>query len=436
MSINDSIHTDRTDVSSNDSLNARSLTCVFAAALCASLPISTAFAADLPTGGKAGTRAFVLSNTYIAGTSEPGTCAELSDGTTDIFLKTLPPEKREQLSKPERQKELFGQIYTTYGFKWRWLATGDKAGGSAKNRPDALWVESKENLPMEELRKAAGIPEGKGGIVFNNSALAYDSCTNPQDFPALDQGLRPYDGKLAFGINLDGKRGSNKFTSPSGEKNVNNQLWRALGCYKQFREFGEAANTQSEISSAAAPTLIEISGIDNEVNDGAVEVAVYASADQLVMSANGRPLSNATYSIDSRPELIARTRGSITNGVVITEPFDVRMRYKEQIIDEVRHLRGTQLRVTLKPNGAIEGAFYGYYTLDSFYDSMYQMTQMAANITRLSCPAIYSGIHKYADGYPDPKTGRNTAISTAMNFVGVSAFVVKPADKPVATNSH
>jgi hypothetical protein len=430
MSISGPIH------GSNDSLKARSLKCFFSAALCASLPVSATFAADLPTGGKSGTRAFVLSNTYIGGTSEPGTCAKLSDGTTDIFLKTLPPEQREQISKTEREKELYGRIASTYGFKWRWLATGDISAGAGKNRPDALWVESKENLRLEDLRKAAGIPEGKGGIVFNKSALAYDSCTNPQDFPALDSGLRPYDGKLAFGMNLDGKRGSNKFTSPTGEKNVNNQLWRVLGCYKQFREFGEASNMQSVISSAAAPTLIEISGIDNEVNDSAVEVAVYASADQLVMSANGSPLSNATYSIDSRPELIARTQGSIANGVVITEPFDVRMRYKEQIIDEVRHLRGTRIRATLKPNGAIEGGFFGYYTLESYYDSIYQMTQMAANITRLSCPAIYSGIHKYADGYPDPKTGRNTAISTAVNFVGVPAFVVKPADKSTVVNTH
>lgn len=405
-------------------------------ALCTGLPLSAALAADPSTGGSPDSRAFVISNIYIAGTSEPGSCAELSDGTTDIFLRTLPPEEREQLSKPERQKELFARIYSNYGFKWFWLAPRDKAAEVGKGRPNILVVDSKENMRMEDLRKNADIPEGKGGIVFNNSAIAYDSCTNPQDFPALDQGLRPYNGKLAFGINLDGKSGPNKFNSPTGEKNVNNQLWRAIGCYKQFREFGETANMKSVISSASVPTLIEITGIDNEVNDRAVDVAVYASTDALVMNANGSPLSNASYTIDSKPELIAHTRGSITNGVLTTEPIDIRLRYKEQIMDGIRHLRGVKIRASLKPDGTIEGNFFGYYTLDSYYNSIYQMTQMAANITRLSCPAIYSGIQKYADGYPDPKTGRYTAISTAMNFSGVSAFVVKPTDKPVVADTH
>ncbi len=42
----------------------------------------------------------------------------------------------------------------------------------------------------------------------------------------------------------------------------------------------------------------------------------------------------------------------------------------------------------------------------------------------MSCPAAVKEIRKHADGYPDPRTRKNTAISSALNFRGVPAFAV------------
>src|SRR5258707_14540264 len=42
---------------------------------------------------------------------------------------------------------------------------------------------------------------------------------------------------------------------------------------------------------------------------------------------------------------------------------------------------------------------------------------------------MYYALKRNADGMPDPKTGRNTAISTAFRFTAKPAFVVDP---PVA----
>jgi hypothetical protein len=392
-----------------------------------------AFATDAPTGGFPGTRAFVLSNVYIATPREPGVCAELTQGAPETFLKSLPPEQQQQFAAPDKHNQLFGLMQSQLGFKWFAMVPRNSPSDNHAKVPGfpTLPIDfDPATVRVEDVRAQAGIPEGKGAIVFNRHILAYDSCTDPEDFPLLNQGFHPYDGKLAYGINLDGKKNSNKFTSPSGEKNIDNQLWRITGCMKHFREFGDPENANSTLFSAAVPPLIEITGIDDDRNDNAVVVAIYTSADPLKTDNRGRPLAGVSFTIDPQAQLIARTRGSIVNGVLTTEPVDINLRYKEQIIDGIRELRGTRIRATLKTDGSIEGGFYGYYKLESYYDSIRQMSQLGANLSSLSCPTIYAALHRYADGYPDPNTKRNTAISTALNFVGVSAFAVQPTANP------
>jgi hypothetical protein len=44
------------------------------------------------------------------------------------------------------------------------------------------------------------------------------------------------------------------------------------------------------------------------------------------------------------------------------------------------------------------------------------------------CPATYDAAHRLADGYPDPKTGECTALSSAYNFDAVAAFAIHPED--------
>lgn len=412
----------------------RTLTASFVAGLVA---VPLAATADAPTGGDPGTRSFVLSNVYVAAPHEEGVCKELTQGAPETFLKSLPAEQQSQLSTPDKHDQLFGLMQAQLGFKWLAMVPRGYTTPKDPNQPGWPTIEIDSNpatATIEDVRNAAGIPNGKGAIVFNHHIVAYDSCTNPEDFPMLNQGFHPYDGKLAYGINLGSRKSKTQFVSPSGEKNVDNQLWRVMGCMKHFREFGEPENASQTLFSTAAPTLIEITGIDNANNDKDVFVTVYSSADVLQTDSRGRALPDASFTADPRPELTAHTRGKIVNGVLMTDPVDIRLRYKEQIIDNVRELRGARIHATLKPDGTIEGGFYGYYTLESYYDSIRQMSQLGANLSSLSCPSIYSAIHEYADGYPDPKTKRNTAISSALNFVGVSAFVIPPSGQSTAAD--
>jgi hypothetical protein len=366
------------------------------------------------TGGAPGVRSFVLSNVYIAAPpEESNACPHVSEGPLELFLKSLPVGEQRQYATPDKREPLMRLMNQRMGFRFAPVSADPKTHviGPAQ---------------VAQKRRELGIPEGKGGLYFLGKIVTYDSCSDPDDFPQFDQGLQPYEGKHAYGIDLDARRGPEDFVGVGGENGVDNQLWRALGCEWAFRENGKPEVAAKVLFSARAPTLVEISGIDDARNDGDVQVSIYTGTTPLTVDGTGHPLARASFDVSSDPRMQAHTRGRIIDGVLTTEPFDVQLSYKEQIIDAVRKLRATRLRATLKPDGTIEGGFYGYYDVESFWRSIQQMTQLGASLSRLSCPAVHSALNQYADGFPDPQTGRKTAISAALRFDGVRAHVIHP----------
>jgi hypothetical protein len=355
-------------------------------------------------------RSFVLSNIYIAMASEPNTCKQLSDGAIDIFKRTLPPAEQAQYASDGKRAEL-GDLMAQR-LKFVMEAIGSENG--SQPTPQQL----------DELRKQHGVPAGKGTMVFNGTRFAYDSCTNPEDFSLFNTGNQRYIGKIAYGANLDGKNSSGDFISPNGGKGIDNKLIRATGCAFNARDYGDPENAEKAIVSGDAPTLVEVTGIDNEQNDPDVAVAVYSSATPLTLNALGAPMASVSFDINRDPRYTSHVRGRIVNGELITDTFDLRVRMKEQIVNSYRELRNARLRATWKPDGSIHGELVGYHTIASIKDQYVQSTQIGANLTRMSCPALLSAIEREADGFPDPQTGRNTAISSALRFVGVSAFVI------------
>jgi hypothetical protein len=91
------------------------------------------------------------------------------------------------------------------------------------------------------------------------------------------------------------------------------------------------------------------------------------------------------------------------------------------------------IRATFKSDGSLEGGIFGYTTLTSYYDMIEHMTQDGADNVGISCAAIRLAIDRFADGFRDPRTGHFTAISSAMKFHAVPAFVI---DRPAQTTSR
>ena len=270
--------------------------------------------------------------------------------------------------------------------------------------------------------------------MFRDRIFAYDSCTNPEDFQSLAKGHQEYRGDIAYGINLDGKVKSDDFTSPSGEHGVDNALFRALGCDSQTISYGDPKAADDMLNSSSAPTLVEISEVDDERNDDDVTVRFFVGAERLENAATGKALAWSSIDIDPDPRYQATAKGRIVDGVLSTDAFDVRIKMKEQVMDTSREIRGARIRATIKPGQSIEGGLYGYYTLASLSEQYVQFTQATADVSKLSCPATINAIKAKADGYRDPRTKRFTAISSAFNFRGVPAYLIHPQAVVAAAN--
>jgi len=389
---------------------AKVLRCLTLATAITTLPLNAATA-------ESKVRSFVLNNLYIAMTNEPNGCKQISDGAIDIYRRTLSPAEQQQYASEGKRAEL-GHLMAD---RLHFTMVNIGAESAAAPTPEQL----------EQLREKNGVPAGKGAVVFNGTRFAYDTCTNPEDFPAFNTGQQPYIGKLAYGANLDGKNKASDFINPSGEKGVDNKLIRATGCAFTSRDYGDPATAEKAIVSREAPTLIEISNIDDEQNDNDVSVAIYSGAAPLQLNAVGAPLAWASFDINPDQRYINHVHGRIVNGELITDVFDFRSRMKEQIVDSYREIRSARLRAKWNADGSIHGEIDGYHTIASIKDQYVQSTQIGANLTRMSCPALLAAIEREADGVRDPQTQRFTAISSALRFVGVGAFIIHPEQKTV-----
>jgi len=88
-----------------------------------------------------------------------------------------------------------------------------------------------------------------------------------------------------------------------------------------------------------------------------------------------------------------------------------------------------QLRLKLTPESA-EGVLGGFIDVEQWYYAMNTSwaTHHAA-YGQASAASIYKVLRRLADGFPDPQTGQNTAISGYLNVKLVQAYVIQPEAK-------
>ena len=49
--------------------------------------------------------------------------------------------------------------------------------------------------------------------------------------------------------------------------------------------------------------------------------------------------------------------------------------------------------------------------------------------------SLYASMRRNADGYPDPETGRNTAISMAQDVTFVQTYIMHPSEKTIKVDT-
>lgn len=265
-----------------------------------------------------------------------------------------------------------------------------------------------------------------------------DVCWNPEI--VKDPPLREVQGKISYGANLDGKVGGEatpntcahqEFTSPTGEQGIDNQLYRVLGCQIGWRSNGilDRFGNQERNAANRSLILIEVSGVDDPRNDPDVDLTFYKAMDLFVTDVTGEIMPGGSYRVDmdqGTPRYGSKAKGSIENGVIKARSAEVRLPYYANEGFSEIVLRDMQFTFEMSADGRkAQGQMAGYYDIDKWWQRLTN-TQYYSAASDFSCPDIYEAIHRLADGYPDPKTGKCTAISSAFKVEAVSAFVIHP----------
>ena len=177
-----------------------------------------------------------------------------------------------------------------------------------------------------------------------------NACLNPEAFEP-DPGFRTVDGAdaKAYGIDLDGEhsrsagkpaRGTcahNDLVGLNGERGIDNQFFRVVGCSNSFQSTGQSNTYEIELHTGSWGILMTLDRLDDIRNDDDVEVGFFANADPIELSTTREPLPDATYAIQQDPRFQARTRGRIKNGVLTTDPVDMRFHW---VVNSIRPLCG------------------------------------------------------------------------------------------------
>ena len=254
----------------------------------------------------------------------------------------------------------------------------------------------------------------------------------PDSFP-----FKEVAGQLSWGMNLDGVVSPNDFTHPDGTPGIDNEVYRAVGCIIGFRGpdgveyiFQDKAIANERYNRM----MIEITGVDDLENDDYVTVTWYRGLDRLLTDATGmKVMPGGSQRVDMRwgASLIRQTTGKIVDSVLTTEPIDdVVIPWMNLSVPTVQIIRDLRLQLTLSPDNA-SGLIAGYADVDTWYKQLIRndSTHHLSN-GQISGISLYKELRRLADAYPDPRTGANSAISTALDVKMVQVFIVhSPGDE-------
>jgi hypothetical protein len=274
-------------------------------------------------------------------------------------------------------------------------------------------------------------------------------CANPEKFSRPVAKL--IEGPVARGLNLDGDSGSgasdgcahDNFTAPDGEKGIDNQAYRALGCTRNYRGVdglgGDGIGGQNAmLATGEQSKVLLLRGVDSLANDPDVEVIFATTDDRPVLDSKRNFITGASFSVTDNPAWRNVLHGRIVNGVLTTDPADIRVSRRmghggAAGLNAEFDMRRGRFRLAFQPDGSVKGLFGAYQPMRNVIVSTINGGIGAAETAGIDCAAEYAALTKLADGLKDPKTGRCTAISAALDVAAVPAFVIdRPphADKP------
>lgn len=239
-------------------------------------------------------------------------------------------------------------------------------------------------------------------------------------------------GAMSYGMNLDGRIDADDLLSPEGVEGIDNNVYRAVGCISGYRSGGAVWQFDSSdlLQNGSNRFVIELTGVDDLRNDDDVTVTTYRGLDILNRDSTGALSAGGMQRVDMRfgQPFIHQLQASIVDGVLTTDPVDD-FRLMWSMLNNLggyQLFQGFRMQIELSPESAT-GLFAGYVDIDRWDHNLNtNWTTHFQSYGHVSEPSLYRALRRLADGYPDPDTGENTAISSAVQVSFVKVYVMHP----------
>lgn len=321
-----------------------------------------------------------------------------------------------------------------YGAKTGVTDPGTDCPAGTNPEPDWIQVLMKAGYTEEEakwLRNPANPTRspvhGQNQMAFRGKDRA-NVYVNPESTP--DPGLVGVSGTIGEGINLDGDE-TTGFTSPDGEKGIDNMFYKTLGCWKTYRGprrlSSGALQFNDSMRNGSWTTVVVVSGKGNDpMNDDDVMVGFYVSDDKLVKDGNGNIAWDYTFSIKPSRRYEAIFPARSRNGVITsTKPVDGTLREPAYVRD--LQLTKAQVKLTMHPDGTLTGYVGGYRPWEPVYRGWVNARGPVIEVlTWVQLPAVWYALKRNADYSPAGPNGEKTHISYALWVSAIPAYVMTP----------
>lgn len=287
-------------------------------------------------------------------------------------------------------------------------------------RAEAEWLRNPANPTRSPVH-------GQNQMAFRGKDRA-NVYVNPTSTP--DPGLAAMTGAIAEGLNLDGDERTG-FSSPAGDKGIDNSFYKALGCWKTYRGPPRLSSGALQFNDAMRngswTTVIVVSGQGTDpMNDKHVRVGFYMSDDKMVKDGNGDIAHDYTFRIKPHAKYEAIFPARTVNGrIVSTAPADVMLRDPGY----TRDLELLRARVSLQMNadGTLKGHVGGYRPWEAVYKGWVNARgPVIEALTWVQLPAVYYALRRNADYSPKVARGEKTHISFALRVDALPAYVMTP----------
>ena len=238
-------------------------------------------------------------------------------------------------------------------------------------------------------------------------------------------------GTVSEGLNLDGDA-TNGFKGPTGEPGIDNNFYKATGCWKTYRgaprQSSGAQTFNTTMRDGGYTVIIVAAGSGSDpMNDPNVTVGIYNSPDKLVKDGNGGIAHDYTYRIRPDAKLEALFKARSNNGVISsTEATDEVWMRDPGYARELQLLKA-RISFTMKPDGTLKGNIGGYRPWEPVYRGWVNARgPVIESLTWVRLPDVYYALKRHADYSPTGPDGEKTHISFALRIEAVPAFVVTP----------